>query len=118
MGLELDKGLYAPLIIEDPKDPVDIDVDVTLMIDDWLDGYGLTQGQVLAGLRESGGHSGHDMNSGWGMGAMMGGSGSALKHHISNRTYHHTRIREDTIRQYVANRFRHRPTRIGYQQVG
>lgn len=78
MGLELDKGLYAPLIIEDPKDPVDVDVDVALMLDDWLDGYGRTQEQVLAGLRESGGHSGHNMNNGSGMGAMMGGSGSAL----------------------------------------
>ena len=81
MGLELDKGLYAPLIIEDPLDPVDADVDVTLMLDDWLDGYGRTQEQVLAGLKKGGGHSGHNMtgNSGMGgTGAMMGGSGSSL----------------------------------------
>ena len=31
MGLELDKGLYAPLIVEDPNDPVDSDLDVTLI---------------------------------------------------------------------------------------
>ena len=78
MGLELDKGLYAPLIIEDPNDPVHVDVDVTLLLDDWLDGYGRTQQQVLAGLKKSGGHSGHNMDSGSGMGAMMGGSGSSL----------------------------------------
>jgi FtsP/CotA-like multicopper oxidase with cupredoxin domain len=76
MGLELDRGLYAPLIVEDPNDPVASDVDVTLMLDDWLDGYGRTQEEVLAELQSSGGHSGHmgDMgNMGGGMGSMMGG---------------------------------------------
>ncbi len=85
MGLELDRGLYAPLIVEDPNDPVAADVDVTLMLDDWLDGYGRTQQEVLAELQTSGGHSGHmgnmgsggmgdmgNMGSG-GMGSMMGG---------------------------------------------
>ena len=74
MGLELDRGLYAPLIVDDPNDPVVSDVDVTLMLDDWLDGYGRTQQDVLAELQSSGGHSGHmgNMGSG-GMGSMMGG---------------------------------------------
>ena len=75
MGLELDKGLYAPLIIEDPNDPVDVDVDATLMLDDWRDGYGRTQEQVLAELQTGGGHSGHNMGN---MGGMMGSSGSGL----------------------------------------
>ena len=57
VGLELDKGLYAPLIVEDPSDPVAFDVDVTLMLDDWLDGHGRTQEQVLADLQAEGGHS-------------------------------------------------------------
>ena len=76
MGLELDQGLYAPLIVEDPNDPVDTDVDVTLMLDDWLDGYGRTQQDVLKELERGGGHSGH-MNSSGGMGDMgdMGGMG-------------------------------------------
>ena len=64
MGPELDKGLYAPLIIEDPHDPTTADVDATLMLDDWLDGYGRTQEQVLAGLRKAGGHSMGSMGSG------------------------------------------------------
>ncbi|MEO8264242.1 MAG: multicopper oxidase family protein [Ilumatobacteraceae bacterium] len=83
MGLELDRGLYAPLVVEDPKDPIGSDVDVTLMLDDWLDGYGRTQEEVLAELQSSGGHSGHmgsmgsmggssEMGSGT-MGSMMGG---------------------------------------------
>lgn len=78
IGLELDRGLYAPLIVEDPNDPVEFDVDVSLMLDDWLDGYGRTPKQVLEELRSTGGHSEHmgagmgDMGSG-GMGSMMGG---------------------------------------------
>ena len=77
MGLELDKGLYAPLIVEDPNDPVAFDADVTLMMDDWLDGYGRTQEQVLAELKSTGGHSGHmgASSPNGGMGAGMGGMG-------------------------------------------
>ncbi|MEO6156621.1 MAG: multicopper oxidase family protein, partial [Ilumatobacteraceae bacterium] len=81
MGLELDRGLYAPLIVEDPNDPVASDVDVTLLLDDWLDGYGCTQEDVLAELQSGGGHSGHmgNMGSSGGMddmgnmSSMMGG---------------------------------------------
>ncbi|MEP7114276.1 MAG: multicopper oxidase family protein [Ilumatobacteraceae bacterium] len=80
MGLELDKGLYAPLIVEDPNDPVEFDVDVTLMLDDWLDGYGRTQEQVLAELKSTGGHSGHMGGGGGGMGGMgeMGSSSRGM----------------------------------------
>jgi FtsP/CotA-like multicopper oxidase with cupredoxin domain len=71
MGLELDKGLYAPLIIEDPNEPLAYDVDVAVMLDDWLDGYGRSADDVLAELQASGGHSGHQMGN---MGNMnMGG---------------------------------------------
>lgn len=81
MGLELDRGLYAPLIVEDADGPVSCDVDAILVFDDWLDGYGRTPEQVLDGLRFTGGHSGHmgSMGSGSGMGGMgsgMGGMGS------------------------------------------
>jgi multicopper oxidase len=72
MGLELDKGLYAPLIVEDPNDPVDFDIDATLMLDDWLDGFGRTQEDVLADLKKGGGHSGHMGASGSSSGGMGG----------------------------------------------
>ena len=75
MGLELDRGLYAPLIVEDPKEPVAYDVDATLMLDDWLDGYGRSQEDVLKSLQQYGGHSGMmggtDASTG-GMGGMSG----------------------------------------------
>ncbi|TPW15367.1 MAG: ferroxidase [Acidimicrobiaceae bacterium] len=74
MGLELDRGLYAPLIVEDPNDPVEFDIDVVLMLDDWLDGYGRTQEEVLAELQQGGGHSSMEHMGGMGdMGSMMGG---------------------------------------------
>ena len=38
MGLGLDRGLYAPLIVDDPRDPAQYDADEILILDDWLDG--------------------------------------------------------------------------------
>lgn len=79
MGLDLDRGLYAPLIVEDPDEPLAYDVDATLVLDDWLDGYGRSPEQVLDELQSTGGHSGHDMGDmggmggSGGMGVMMGG---------------------------------------------
>ena len=88
MGLELDRGLYAPLIIEDPNDPVASDVDVTLMLDDWLDGYGRTQEQVLAELQSSGGgHSGNMGGEMGGMGSSSGGTGSMMGGLTGDVTY-------------------------------
>ena len=74
MGLELDRGLYAPLIIEDPNEPAIADVEFTLMVDDWLDGYGRSAADVLAELQAAGGHGGMNMGGGMGHGGMnMGG---------------------------------------------
>ncbi len=59
------------MIIEDPNDPTSADVDATLMLDDWLDGYGRTPEQVLTELKKGGRHGEHDFNeqSGTGDGA-------------------------------------------------
>ena len=38
MGLGLDRGLYAPLIVDDPRDAGKYDADEILILDDWLDG--------------------------------------------------------------------------------
>ena len=69
MGLELDRGLYAPLIVEDPHEPLAYDLDVTLMLDDWLDGFGRTPEEVLAEMKKTGGHA-HNMGNMGGMGNM------------------------------------------------
>jgi P-type Cu+ transporter len=72
MGLDLDRGMYAPIIVDDPHEPVGYDVEAVLMFDDWLDGIdGASPEAVL-----------DDLNSGTGMGGMggmdhggMGGTG-------------------------------------------
>ncbi|QKV95320.1 multicopper oxidase family protein [Streptomyces sp. NA02950] len=39
-GVQLDRGLYAPLIVEDPKEPLAYDKEWVIVLDDWLDGVG------------------------------------------------------------------------------
>lgn len=51
VGVQLDRGLYGPLIVEDPAEPGDYDHDWTVMLDDWIDGTGYTPDQVLDALR-------------------------------------------------------------------
>lgn len=57
VGTQLDRGLYAPLIVEDPAEGGAYDDEWVLVIDDWIDGTGVpaaTPDTVLAGLREKG----------------------------------------------------------------
>ncbi|MEU6809913.1 multicopper oxidase family protein [Streptomyces sp. NPDC046831] len=81
-GMQLDRGLYAPLIVDDPDEPLSYDEEWVVVLDDWLDGVdGSTPDEVLAQLRKgaapmhmggapdkSGGHdgSGHDRTAGHG----------------------------------------------------
>ncbi|MZD07142.1 multicopper oxidase domain-containing protein, partial [Streptomyces sp. SID5785] len=88
-GTQQDRGLYAPLIVDDPKEPLSYDKEWVVVLDDWVDGVdGSTPDAVLKELRagmehggsggtggDSGhsGHSGHDMP---GMDATPGTSGT------------------------------------------
>lgn len=54
VGTQLDRGLYAPLIVEDPSDGAGYDEELVVVIDDWLDGIGRTPDTVLATLRRNG----------------------------------------------------------------
>ncbi|MBM4495028.1 multicopper oxidase domain-containing protein [Rhodococcus hoagii] len=75
VGMQLDRGLYAPLIVEDPDDGADYDLEAVLVLDDWLDGVAGTPDEQLATLRREGmpGMSGMDHGAMGGMG--MGGMG-------------------------------------------
>jgi FtsP/CotA-like multicopper oxidase with cupredoxin domain len=83
VGVQLDRGLYAPLVVDDPGDPGDHDLEWVVVLDDWLDGTGRTPDDVLERLTAESGSSssgmgGMDMGSGMGgmdMGSGMGGSG-------------------------------------------
>ncbi|MFF0609845.1 multicopper oxidase family protein [Nocardia tengchongensis] len=55
VGVQLDRGLYAPLIVEDPADGRDYDVEAIVVLDDWLDGVnGRDPDQELRQLRDKG----------------------------------------------------------------
>ncbi|MFD4582309.1 multicopper oxidase family protein [Streptomyces sp. NPDC058434] len=51
-GMQMDRGLYAPLIVEDPKEPLSYDKEWVVVLDDWVDGVdGSTPDAVLQELR-------------------------------------------------------------------
>ncbi|MEV0583622.1 multicopper oxidase family protein [Nonomuraea sp. NPDC050310] len=64
-GTQLDRGLYAPLIVADPAEPLGYDHEWTIVLDDWMDGVTGTPDEVLAELSAmsggEGGHGGHSM---------------------------------------------------------
>lgn len=51
-GTQLDRGLYAPLIVEDPREPLSYDDEWIVVLDDWLDGVSGTPEEKLAELRK------------------------------------------------------------------
>ncbi|MGW4105080.1 multicopper oxidase family protein [Streptomyces sp. NPDC004976] len=62
VGVQLDRGLYAPLIVEDPKETLAYDDEWVVLLDDWVDGVTGTPDEVFAELRQGmGGMEGHDM---------------------------------------------------------
>ncbi|MEU3447809.1 multicopper oxidase family protein [Streptomyces thermolilacinus] len=90
-GTQQDRGLYAPLIVEDPKEPLAYDAEWVVVLDDWLDGVdGSTPDAVLAELSRGmggghggahgGGHEGHSAGGASGSGGSSGGSGGQEGH--------------------------------------
>src|SRR6266511_4349895 len=69
VGVQLDRGLYGVVIVDDPREAGGYDVELVVVLDDWLDGTGRTPDEVLRAL--GGGMRG--MSAGTGMGAGAGG---------------------------------------------
>ncbi|MGG2465692.1 multicopper oxidase family protein [Streptomyces sp. RGM 3693] len=64
VGVQQDHGLYAPLIVDDPREPLEYDHEWVVVLDDWLDGVdGSNPDAVLNELNH-------------GRGSMHGSSGS------------------------------------------
>lgn len=79
MGLDLDRGMYAPLIVEDPADPGGHDAEAILMFDDWLDGIdGATPEGTFERLKGSGGMGAGGMGGMSGMDHDMGSGGTGM----------------------------------------
>ncbi|MCX5169124.1 multicopper oxidase family protein [Streptomyces antibioticus] len=78
-GMQLDRGLYAPLIVEDPREPLSYDKEWVVVLDDWVDGVdGSTPDAVFAELSHGRGMA--DMGEGThgsGHGASGGAAGGA-----------------------------------------
>ncbi|SDO51231.1 Multicopper oxidase with three cupredoxin domains (includes cell division protein FtsP and spore coat protein CotA) [Nocardioides szechwanensis] len=75
-GVQLDRGLYGVLIVDDPAEPGGYDDEWIVVLDDWVDGTGRTPDQVLADLQKAtstsgGAMGGMDHGS---MGRSMGGT--------------------------------------------
>jgi FtsP/CotA-like multicopper oxidase with cupredoxin domain len=68
VGVQLDRGLYAPLLVDDPAESGAYDAEWVVVLDDWVDGTGRTPDQVLAQLVAEGGPRGEGMG---GMGGSM-----------------------------------------------
>ena len=74
-GMQLDRGLYAPFIIDAPDEPGRYDLEWVVTLDDWTDGVGKTPEQLFADLVEAG-RDGNGMgHMGMGMGGMSGMDG-------------------------------------------
>lgn len=74
-GMQLDRGLYAPFIIEDPDEKADYDTEWILVLDDWTDGVGPSAEKILADLKAGTATDGGSMSGMDGMGGMGGMDG-------------------------------------------
>ncbi|MFF7980545.1 multicopper oxidase family protein [Streptomyces sp. NPDC007901] len=76
VGMQPDRALYAPFIVDDPREPLSYDKEWIVVLDDWVDGIdGSNPEQVIQQLKP-GGSMGMDME-GMGMGP---GRGSPSPH--------------------------------------
>lgn len=71
-GVQIDRGLYAPLIIDDPAEPGGYDAEWVLVLDDWTDGVGKSPDDILAEFKAQNGTVSNGMNHDMGG---MGGMG-------------------------------------------
>ena len=75
-GVQLDRGLYGALVIDDPIEPGKYDEEWIVVLDDWVDGTGRNPDQILKSLRAAKG-SGKDGHMGMGMD--MGSMGESMQ---------------------------------------
>jgi len=83
-GVQLDRGLYAPLIVDDPGEPLRYDHEWIVVVDDWLDGVTGTPDDMLATLRQ--GMHGMDGHMGMASSVLLGGDAGDVNypHYLFN----------------------------------
>lgn len=85
-GVQIDRGLYAPLIIDDPAEPGGYDHEWVLVLDDWTDGVGMSPDDILAAFKAEHGTISEGMNHDMGG---MGGMGRSPLGDVGDITYPH-----------------------------
>ena len=81
VGTQLDRGLYAPLIVDDPSEPLAYDAEHIVVLDDWLDGTGRTPNSVLRDLQSGGmDMGGMDMGAGAPASPLLGGDAGDVQY--------------------------------------
>lgn len=91
-GVQLDRGLYGVLVVDDPAEQGAYDAEWIVVLDDWVDGTGQTPDGVLAALRKGGAGAGgmdHGSTGGMPMGGMGGDMQSPLLGGAGDVTYPH-----------------------------
>ncbi len=80
-GVQLDRGLYGVLVIDDPAEPGAYDLEWVVVLDDWIDGTGTTPDEVLSKLQSSTGQGDSGMGGMPGMshGSSTGGMGEGMQ---------------------------------------
>ena len=79
IGTQLDRGLYAPLIVDEPGDAGRYDDEWIVVLDDWTDGVGPSPDAILRNLTARRSKAGHSANS-------MGGEDSGATMDMSAGT--------------------------------
>jgi len=73
-GVQLDRGLYGVLVVDDPAEPGNYDEEWIVVLDDWVDGTGRTPDEVLKQLLATAKGSDGGSMGGMDHGSMGGGS--------------------------------------------
>jgi FtsP/CotA-like multicopper oxidase with cupredoxin domain len=71
-GVQLDRGLYGVLVVDDPNEPGRYDQEWIVVLDDWVDGTGRTPDDVYADLTRNNGSGGSGPMGGMDHGSMGG----------------------------------------------
>ncbi|MCK9913874.1 multicopper oxidase family protein [Microbacteriaceae bacterium K1510] len=78
VGVQIDRGLYGALIVDDPHEPLIYDDEWVIVLDDWLDGVTSTPEKVLTELSAGMGSMGATDGMSMRMGNMLMGATSDL----------------------------------------
>jgi FtsP/CotA-like multicopper oxidase with cupredoxin domain len=85
-GLDTDCGLYVPVIVDDPNEVGDWDLEWIVVLDDWTDGVGKSPQHIFDDLQRGMPGMGHMRMGGAGSSRLLGGEAGdvAYPHYVIN----------------------------------